>query len=116
MGLWRYAHLRVGRERNMQVQLAAVAWPVFLALNERLAEGVRWRLAWDMTVAFVVSGIVWALCIWGVATGDSPGSLAIGFLMAPVLTVVSFAAPISMRRMHNRTMAEGREMLKRLGW
>lgn len=116
MGLWRFRHFRLGRERNTQIQAAAVAWPLFLALNERLGGSVRWRLAWDMTGAAIVSAALWALVIWETATRGRSGESVIGFLMAAVLTVVLFAAPVSIRGIHKRALAEGREMLKRLGW
>ncbi len=120
MGLWRFTHLRVGRERNMPVQAASVAWLLFLALNEHLGGSARWRLAWDLTVAFAASAAFWALVIWDPTNGGSPGELTLGFLVAPFLTFVLFAMPILLRREQKRcfaeAIAEGREMLKRLGW
>ena len=117
MALWRFRGLRIGRDGNELLVHIPVAWPVFLALNERSGRRPRWSLAWDFTGAALVAVVMVAAFFLEIRFEGSEGAdLWLKIPRSLALVSVFFWLPLWMHSKTKRALAEGREMLKRLGW
>ena len=99
-----------------------VAWPVLLAFNEREGGRVRSRF-WVLALAeWLAVGFIWfvTVCVACLAQADESGAVrdqVIALVVkSAILTVCIPAFLYWVKKRDNRVLAEGREMLKRLGW
>ncbi len=111
--------LAIGQSRvNRILRREPVAWPVFRALNEASGKRIRFRTIVDLALMLGWFGWIWGLMFWAAQPvlrwepAYVYSLVAVGLLMLTTAVVV----PLSLPCLAKRTLAAGREMLRRLGW